>query len=99
MGKKITDTRLREVARAAGGRVVKQMQEKLDVTLPDDALKCEYAGTESEDAPLNSRTRILFEWQLRGGAIVKTNTTPMQVLHQGRGFKSMRMHSPTNPYQ
>ena len=49
MGKKITDTRLREVARAAGGRVVKQMQEKLDVTLPDDALKCEYAGTESDN--------------------------------------------------
>ena len=94
MGKKITDTRLREVARAAGGRVVKQMQEKLDVTLPDDALKCEYAGTESEDAPL-----ILFEWQLRGGSIVKTNTTPMQVLHQGRGFKSMNTLSPTNPYQ
>ena len=83
MGKNITETRLKDVARAAGGKVVKAMQERLDVTLPDDALKCEYVGTEEEDAPLHSRTRILFEWRLRGGGIVKTNTTPMQVLHQG----------------
>ena len=83
MGKKITETRLRDVARVAGGKVVKAMADRLEVTLPDDALKCEYVGTEEEDAPLHSRTRILFEWRLRGGGIVKTNTTPMQVLHQG----------------
>ena len=83
MGKKITETRLREVAVVAGGKVVKAMADRLEVTLPDDALKCEYVGTEEEDAPLHSRTRILFEWRLRGGGIVKTNTTPMQVLHQG----------------
>ena len=83
MGKKITEGRLKDVARVAGGKVVKAMADRLEATLPDDALKCEYVGTEEEDAPLHSRTRILFEWRLRGGGIVKTNTTPMQVLHQG----------------
>ena len=51
MGKKITDARLKEVARSAAGKVVKAMADRLEVTLPDDALKCEYVGTESEDAP------------------------------------------------
>ena len=71
--------RLREVARVAGGWVVRAMQDRLEVTLPDDSLRCEFVGAESEDVALNH----LFEWSTRGGGIIKTSATPMQVLHQG----------------
>ena len=55
------------------------MQDKLGVTLPGDSLKCEFVGAESEDVALND----LFEWSMRGGGIIETSATPMQVLHQG----------------
>ena len=53
MGKsRITDARLRDAGHQAAGRVVQAMAERLEVTIPDDLLKCEYLGTEEEDAPL-----------------------------------------------
>ena len=80
---KITEARLRDVARSAADKVVSEMARRLEGPLPEDALQCVFWGTQDEDAPLNSRTRILFEWKLRGGGVVKTSTTPMHVLHKG----------------
>ena len=80
---KITEARLRDVARSAAQKILSEMARRLEGPLPEEALQCVYVGTQDEDAPLNSRTRILFEWRLKGGGVVKTSTTPMQVLHKG----------------
>ena len=85
MKKKITEARLRDVGHHAARRVVKDMADRLEVSLSDDTLKCIYVGTAEEDAPLNSRTRILYEWRLPCGGVIKTNTSPMQILHQRGG--------------
>ena len=58
---KITEARLRDVARTTADKVVCEMARRLEGPLPEDALQCEFLGTQKEDAPLNSRTRILFE--------------------------------------
>ena len=80
---KVTAARLRDAAHLAANKVVSEMAARLDAPLPADALQCAYVGTQEEDAPLTSRTPIVFEWRLRGGGVAKTNTTAMRVLHKG----------------
>ena len=80
---KISAARLRDAAHLAANKVVSEMAVRLDVSFPEDALQCVYLGTQEEDAPLTSRTRILFAWRLSGGGVAKTTTTPMRVLHKG----------------
>ena len=80
---KVTAARLRDAAHLAANKVVSEMAARLDAPLPADALQCAYVGTQEEDAPLTSRTPIVFEWRLRGGGVAKTNTIAMRVLHKG----------------
>ena len=52
---KITDSRLRDVARAAAARALVEMGQRLGVTIPEEALQCVYLGVEEDGAPRITR--------------------------------------------
>ena len=69
MGKQITTTRLEGAARLATIRKLPKLNERLDVVLSQDFLKCLYVGSDADDARLNSKTRIVYAWKMECGGL------------------------------
>ena len=79
---KITPERLQEAAQRAASRALARMGERMNVAFEEGLLKCTYEGTEEDNAPLHSKTRIVFEWRLLNGQALKSYTLPKTVLHK-----------------
>ena len=79
---KITDSRLRDVARAAAARALVEMGQRLGVTIPEEALQCVYLGVEEDGAPLHHKTRVRFEWRCGPGGAFQTCVVVNCVLHK-----------------
>ena len=63
----VTVERLSEAAKAASKKILEHLAKDFGLkALPDDVATCEYLGTVEDGAPLNSLTRVKFQWTLRG---------------------------------
>ena len=69
----VTVERLRAAGAAAEKAALIKMREKLNAeSIPDGVVKCEYVGTEEEDAPLRSLTRVVYRWTVGGGSTTQS---------------------------
>ena len=78
----ITPERLQEAAQRAASRALARMGERMNVAFEEGLLTCTYEGTEEDDVPLRSKTRIVFNWRLLNGQSLKSYTLPQTVLHK-----------------
>ena len=78
----ITPERLQEAAQRAASRALARMGERMNVAFEEGLLTCTYEGTEEDDVPLRSKTRIVFNWRLLNGQSLKSYTLPKTVLHK-----------------
>ena len=62
-------------------RALADMGRSLRIDTPTIALVCKYAGTEEEDAPLNSISRVKYEWGLADFGAITTVVQAGKSLH------------------
>ena len=62
-------------------RALADMGRALRIETPSITLVCKYAGTEEEDAPLNSISRVKYEWWLANIGGITTVVQAGKSLH------------------
>ena len=85
----ITPLRLQEAAQAAAADALARMAERMNVDFEEGLLKCTYEGTAEDDAPLHNKTRIVFEWRLLHGQVLKSYALAQTVLRKSSQHKGL----------
>ena len=88
---KITPLRLQETAQAAAADALARMAERMNVAFEEGLLKCTYEGTAEDDAPLHSKTRVVFEWRLLNGQALKSYALAQTLLHTSPQRKGLAL--------